>query len=568
MQQKFYLSETASWIIFFSLCLVRIAITAPLYTQVDTRQIFDDILFAQQAIHITQGNWLGPYNSLTLCKGPIYPIFLAIVHGFGLPYLFTLSLFRCICLGYLLFCCQSYFQSRWLWLLLGLSILFDPIEISGRLLRNDLYFSLICVFLGVLVTSFFQRKKQHAVLTSIECLFVACCYGMVWFIREEAALLNFTLAITIICLFLYKFIFKKHMMYKYIISGICGVVIFYLTISLLNYHYYGRFVSIETTSYPYKTAYSKLLSINDPINKPGIMLSNAKIHQVAKFVPTMATLEPCMTSGSIFNNWRVGSPAFFEKDLTWAPDPTKPYVSGNFIEWQLRQCVDKAGYYKTSITAATFYRTMAKELDTALAAHELQKAPCRFVFGSFFVDFNDWHLFLRSLSRGIDLVFFTNRIPFTKENTVSIGDDKQITEYKTFFNLQVLATGKQKIVPEWTNMAYRTWSFITSIFNIFPKYIFSLIAILILPFFYIIFIKKDFVSLSFFIICSSFIFSRYVSLALIHIRGFYALFVSYYSAGYIAMYLASFFLLDKNISFAKEFYPQRYNLPFFRVFRG
>src|SRR5262249_889025 len=48
----------------------------------------DDRLFLSLAASILEGKWLGPYYQLTLSKGPMYPIWIALVFLTGVP-LFT-----------------------------------------------------------------------------------------------------------------------------------------------------------------------------------------------------------------------------------------------------------------------------------------------------------------------------------------------------------------------------------------------------------------------------------------------------------------------------------------------
>ncbi len=45
----------------------------------------DDGLFARLAGHLLDGEWLGPYNELTLAKGPGYPLFMAVAYRLHLP---------------------------------------------------------------------------------------------------------------------------------------------------------------------------------------------------------------------------------------------------------------------------------------------------------------------------------------------------------------------------------------------------------------------------------------------------------------------------------------------------
>lgn len=47
--------------------------------------IYDDAYFARSAGHLVQGNWLGPYDMLTLSKGPTYPLFIAGAYELHIP---------------------------------------------------------------------------------------------------------------------------------------------------------------------------------------------------------------------------------------------------------------------------------------------------------------------------------------------------------------------------------------------------------------------------------------------------------------------------------------------------
>ena len=45
----------------------------------------DDALFQNLARHLLIGDWLGPFNNLTLAKGMFYPFFIALSAAVGLP---------------------------------------------------------------------------------------------------------------------------------------------------------------------------------------------------------------------------------------------------------------------------------------------------------------------------------------------------------------------------------------------------------------------------------------------------------------------------------------------------
>ena len=47
--------------------------------------VYDDALFTRSAGQLIQGNWLGPYDMLTLSKGPTYPLFIAGAYELHIP---------------------------------------------------------------------------------------------------------------------------------------------------------------------------------------------------------------------------------------------------------------------------------------------------------------------------------------------------------------------------------------------------------------------------------------------------------------------------------------------------
>ena len=49
----------------------------------------DDLLFIRLADNLLQFGWLGPYNNLTLAKGPCYPIWIAFSFVIGVPLLLS-----------------------------------------------------------------------------------------------------------------------------------------------------------------------------------------------------------------------------------------------------------------------------------------------------------------------------------------------------------------------------------------------------------------------------------------------------------------------------------------------
>jgi hypothetical protein len=66
---------------------VKMWLDEALALRAESSQSMDDALYARLAASLLRGEWLGPYDWLTLAKNPGYPLWLAAVHRLGLPLL-------------------------------------------------------------------------------------------------------------------------------------------------------------------------------------------------------------------------------------------------------------------------------------------------------------------------------------------------------------------------------------------------------------------------------------------------------------------------------------------------
>ena len=82
------LSARAFWLGAALLCLVRIGLTCfqMFYTWVGGAPLDDELMF-RAAGYISAGQWLGPYDYLTLSKNMFFAVWLALLHALRLPYL-------------------------------------------------------------------------------------------------------------------------------------------------------------------------------------------------------------------------------------------------------------------------------------------------------------------------------------------------------------------------------------------------------------------------------------------------------------------------------------------------
>ena len=90
------LSARAFWLGAALLCLVRIGLTRfqMFYTWVGGAPLDDELMF-RAANAITNGQWLGKYDYLTLSKSMFFPVWLALLNLLHIPYLLGGALLWC-----------------------------------------------------------------------------------------------------------------------------------------------------------------------------------------------------------------------------------------------------------------------------------------------------------------------------------------------------------------------------------------------------------------------------------------------------------------------------------------
>jgi hypothetical protein len=112
---------------------------------------YDDQLFARQAAAILNREWLGPYDHLTLAKGPGYPLFIALSHRLHLRLPIAEALLWCTACGITLVAIISFGFSRPACYAAFLFLLFDPISYAAvfdRLIRERFAMTLTLVVLA------------------------------------------------------------------------------------------------------------------------------------------------------------------------------------------------------------------------------------------------------------------------------------------------------------------------------------------------------------------------------------------------------------------------------------
>jgi hypothetical protein len=148
----------------------------------------DDLHFLRMANAFLATGWFGPYDHMTLIKGPTYPLFIALNYYLGLPLLLTSQLIylaACIAMAWAI---SLHRVSSWLVMFLYAILILHPISFIHEMfavLRTSLYLSLTILWCATWIAIpqlILQARTTAALLTAIASGFFFAAF---WMLREE-----------------------------------------------------------------------------------------------------------------------------------------------------------------------------------------------------------------------------------------------------------------------------------------------------------------------------------------------------------------------------------------------
>lgn len=321
-------------------------------------QGFDDALFIRLGMHVADGSWLGPYSELTLVKGPIFPIFLAILSLTGLPVDIGQYLFMYAACLYASFTVAKLYGARsGLAILLLLAALLCPTNYIPRTLTLRSFF-----YTGLTVivwTQFLHLIYSARPLVSrlLQAALFGVFFALFWYTREEGFWIVPSMvmaqAIRLVALRheAMSLLFRKEITTAIGVAG--GVVGVFLLLGFLNQHYYGKFVLVEVKSSAFQDAMVALQRVGATYQTPFLPLPAEARTQVYSVSPLFAELQPYLDP-------RNGlSP--FASACKYLQTPCGDLPGGWFM-WALRDAAAKAGKHTSARAAAEYYSALAAEV--------------------------------------------------------------------------------------------------------------------------------------------------------------------------------------------------------------
>ena len=347
--------------------------------QVPTTVLFaphDDGLFLRLADSLRHGDWLGPYDNLTLAKGPIYPMFLAAVDLLRLPLklaehavylgaaatmaLVTLWLSRNRVLSFVLFSALALNPMMW------------TVELA-RIIRDGLYVGLslgaFALVAWLLIVPSGAAIRQRTVLAVVS----GAAIAVYWLTREEGAWLLPALGVLVIGGALRLWAARgasgdeppRH--WTRGLASLGWRLIFVVTavtvviggVAAVNWNRYGVFLTNDLTGGEVPAAYGALSRIDHESTDRYVPIPASARMDAYRVSPAAEELEPFLEgqSGAEWTARSCGGPPI--------PGGGCNDIRAGWFVWAFREAVTLAGHWTSAAEAQDFLERLAIELNRA-----------------------------------------------------------------------------------------------------------------------------------------------------------------------------------------------------------
>ena len=336
---------------------------------------YDDALFLRLADFLLQGEWLGPYDHLTLAKGPMYPLFIAGSYLAHLPLPLAQHLLYALACAVFVRAVRPLVGPAWLGFLLFALLLFNPVTydtvIHSRVLRQNILHSL-----ALLTLAGFAGAACRAERSPVPWPWAVLAGGAAaafWLTREESVWLAPAIAaLWLAWVWQSRTALLRRQPAPWIALA-TPAALWAAGLSLVaatNWFHYGLFTTCDFNERALKDAYGALVRVAPEAHRPYLPVPRANRELIYPVSPAFASLRGEL-DGPTGEAW-AGVTGF----LTHRPPEDREIASVWFI-WALRRAVQDTGQSPDARSARAFYERLAREVNDACAHGLLPAGPPR-----------------------------------------------------------------------------------------------------------------------------------------------------------------------------------------------
>jgi hypothetical protein len=331
----------------------------------------DQQRYAEMAFELIQGRWLGEYGHMTLIREPAYPLWVALVHGTGIP--LRLAAEGLLAAAALLF--AAALVGAGLPPALALAcfaiVVLQPhsLLVNRELLPAGFYLPLLlCALAGLLMAARAEgrRRLAHAAWTGL-------ALGVLWTTRPEKPLLVAVVAgfalLDVAARRARGAPWRLALGPAALVAAVAalGIGTVSATLAGINYRHYGAFLTSDLSAPGFAAANAALLAIEHDSPRRFVLVPRDVRQRAYAVSPAFRELRPTVEAPS----WAASVSCV----LVRVCDD----LAGAWFMWTLREAAAEAGHMGSAAESDAFFQRIADELGEATARGALP--PPRATFG-------------------------------------------------------------------------------------------------------------------------------------------------------------------------------------------
>lgn len=353
----------------YILCLliIKIFLAGGLSIYAIGHAVHDDMLMVEMAKNLLQGKWLGPYDNRRLIKGITFPVFLALNHITGIPFVMSVTAFYGAACALFTKAVQRIIKNNWVLGAIFTVLYLAPVngctQTLTRVYRNSIIPALVLLVFACFINMYFSRRKKGFGFWSV-------CAGVsltaFWNCREDSIWLLPLAAVVCMLTMLFTAIENKKENKKWanknlVLAIVPFIILFSVNtgIKAVNYIAYGSFSRIELAEGGFPELMKAIYSVEQTEDYPLTSVPKQTVDKLYQVSPTFAQLKPILDQ-----NFGGG----------W--DATDGELDGHMKDgwffWCLRDCIVAAGNVTAEEFEAFCYQA-AEEINQAIDSGNLAK---------------------------------------------------------------------------------------------------------------------------------------------------------------------------------------------------
>jgi hypothetical protein len=330
----------------------------------------DEYLFIDQATSILHGDWLGPYWTNTLVKGPMYPLFLALNSVTGLSIGLGQAILYFIACLYFSLVVGKIARTKVVFVAIISTLLLLPIGFEAstqHILRDDFYTALTLFFFGSLFDLLFLHTRLSRALA------VGALAGVLWLTREEGVWIipaaAFAVGVVLLKMWGPSYFLRARLTIWRIVVAAGTAFVIIATVAVINLHYYGRAITNELKDSAFQAAMVALHRASYFDMKPFLPVPKQARLTIYQISPTFARLRSFLDPDNAPSPWNYACSA--------GPDYRTACgdIAAGWFLWAFRDGAARVGAHKNATIAAEFYRSIADEVNAACSQGRLRCGP-------------------------------------------------------------------------------------------------------------------------------------------------------------------------------------------------